>query len=277
MDWHARFTQQARWTAGLRSYLFERVGLSPGRRLLEVGCGTGAVLTSLTAWSPQLHGLDIDRRFLLQARQNLLTGASSQDDPHPALNFLTPNSLIPDPQPPNSLIPNFLTQADAHHLPYADASFDIVFCHFLLLWVTYPDQVLGEMRRVVRPDGWVLALAEPDYGGRVDYPEALVQLGALQEAALRRQGAETRLGRRLGALFHAAGLADVETGVLGGQWRQPPPLEDLEQEWTVLQADLGDQLSAAQFNRLKQIDQAAWAHGERVLFVPTFYTVGRKA
>jgi len=259
VDWHARFTQQARWTEGLRRYILERVGLLPEQRLLEVGCGTGAVLTSLSAWRPQLHGLDIDRGFLLQAQQNLLT----------------PNSLTPTSLSPNSLIPT-LTQADAHHLPYRAGSFDIACCHFLLLWVTSPDQVLSEMRRVVRPGGWVLALAEPDYGGRIDYPESLIQLGTLQEAALRRQGAEPRLGRQLGALFHAAGLAEVETGLLGGQWRQPPSPDDLAQEWAVLQSDLRNEITQAELMRLQQIDNEAWQHGERVLFVPTFYALGQK-
>jgi SAM-dependent methyltransferase len=269
MNWHARFTQQAGWTQGLRRYLFERSGLSPGQRLLEVGCGTGAVLASLSAAGCRLHGLDINADFLHQAGQNLLAPAWSQGDDLLPSSTLTPNSLIPNPV--------FLTQADAHHLPYTDGSFDIVFCHFLLLWVHEPVEVIREMRRVTRPGGWVLALAEPDYGGRVDYPEALIQLGELQEEALRRQGAETRLGRRLGALFHSTGLAEVESGVLGGQWREPPSLEDLAQEWAVLQSDLGDQISAEKFNSLQQIDQSAWARGERVLFVPTFYALGRKA
>jgi SAM-dependent methyltransferase len=269
VDWHARFTQQARWTEALRRYLFERVGLSPGQRLLEVGCGTGAVLASLANPDCHLHGLDLDGDFLRQAQQNILP--TSQEHDYAQRNLNTQNLHPPIPIPPS------LVQGDAHQLPFPHANFDLVFCHFLLLWVINPTEVIREMYRLTRPGGWVLALAEPDYGGRVDYPEALIRLGELQEAALRRQGAETRLGRRLGALFHAAGLAEVETGVLGGQWLVPPPLEDLEQEWAVLQSDLGDQLSAAEFNRLKQIDQAAWAHGERVLFVPTFYAVGRKA
>lgn len=268
MDWHARFTQQARWTEGLRRYLFEITGLAPGLRLLEVGCGTGAVLASLTTAGCRLHGLDLDRQFLRQARQNLSAPASRQIDDIPPPNPLPPSSLFPN-------TPSFV-QADAHHIPYADGAFDLVCCHFLLLWVRDPVQVLSEMRRVTRPGGWVLALAEPDYGGRVDFPEDLVQLGRLQEAALRRQGAETRLGRRLSALFHVAGLTEVETGVLGGQWRGAPTAEELALEWAVLEADLNDEVTADELARLRQIDAQAWARSERVLFVPTFYALGNK-
>jgi len=245
VDWHSRFTQQARWTEGLRRYLFERAGLASGQRLLEVGCGTGALLSRLAAWDPQIHGLDIDGEFLRQAQRYAPAAA--------------------------------LAQGDAHRLPYSDASFDNVCCHFLLLWVHDPVKVVSELTRVVRPNGWVLALAEPDYGGRVDHPEEMIQLGEMQEAALRRQGAETRLGRRLGALFHAAGLHDVETGVLGGQWREVPSPEELAQEWAVLQAELEGEITAHELARLQQIDKQAWARHERVLFVPTFYALGRKS
>jgi SAM-dependent methyltransferase len=268
MDWHARFTQQAGWTESLRRYLFERAGLAAGQRLLEVGCGTGAVLSSSIFRDCHLHGLDLDNEFLQQARQNL--AAAPRDIGYTQI-------------PPDPLTPNWptgkttaLVQGDAHALPYPDASFDLAFCHFLLLWVSDPARVLGEMRRVTRPGGWVLALAEPDYGGRVDYPDELVPLGALQEAALRRQGAETRLGRRLAGLFHAARLAEIETGVLGGEWRGSPTEAERAQEWEVLQADLGATIAPAELARLRRLDQQAWACGERTLFVPTFYAMGKK-
>jgi len=245
IDWHARYTQQARWTAPLRRYYLERAGLRPGERILEVGCGTGAVLAQLEHEAhplPDLHGLDIDPTALLQARYNA-QGAR-------------------------------LTRGDAHRLPYAAGSFSLVVCHYLLLWLARPLAVLGEMRRVTRPGGWVLALAEPDYGGRIDYPDILAPLGEWQRQALHRQGADADLGRKLAALFHTAGLQQVEAGVLGSQWQGTPSAEEHAQEWAVLAADLQGQVPPAELALLQQIERRAWEQGQRVLFVPTFYAAG---
>jgi SAM-dependent methyltransferase len=243
MDWHSRFTQQAKWTAELRRYLFTRTGLEGAQRILEVGCGTGAVLATLSSLQTHLFGLDINEVFLKQASAHA-------------------------PGVP-------LIQGDAYHLPFANGKFDGVYFHFTLLWVTDPSWVLHEARRLLRSGGWMLAMAEPDYGGRIDYPQSLAETGRLQTECLRRQGADIQLGRRLGALFHQAGLRDIETGVVSGQWHEPPSQADLDQEWEVLEADLQGMLSSHELSDLHRIDRQAWQTGERLLFVPTFYAIGQ--
>jgi len=262
-EWHLRFNQQARWTANLRSYLFARSGLENASRVLEVGCGTGVLLSDLIRKPPpwpkmiidhtgqinrpdlKVHGLDLDRKYLSLAQGH------------------APSA--------------FLTQGDAHRLPYAMASVDLLYCHFLLLWVQDPIQAIAEMTRVLRSGGSLLALAEPDYGGRIDYPLDLSEIGRQQEDALRRQGADTRLGRRLKSLFQQAGLQDIEVGVLGGQWHGAQSQAELQLEWAVLKNDLGERIDSDELERLQAIDAQAWERGERVLFVPTFYAWGKKA
>jgi SAM-dependent methyltransferase len=243
MDWHTRFTQQARWTTELRRYLFTRTRLDRAERVLEVGCGTGAVLAALPPTKAGCFGLDINDFYLKQAACHA-PGAA-------------------------------LVQGDAHQLPFPSAQFDCVYFHFTLIWISDPMQVLGEAQRLIRPGGWVMALAEPDYGGRIDYPDDLVEAGRLQAKSLHRQGADIHLGRRLGAFFHQAGLQNIEAGVLNGQWREPPAQVDLDLEWAVLEADLQGLLSNQELTRLHHIDQQAWQSGERLLFVPTFYAIGQ--
>jgi len=244
--WHTRFSQQAKWTASLRQYLFERVGLKEDDRILEIGCGTGAVLHAMIQEtnSRRAFGLDLNYTYLSLAAHNA---------------------------PPAHLI-----QANAHALPFPDGCFDIVFCHFLLLWVKNPLLTVKEMTRITRQGGWVLALAEPDYGGRIDYPEALAEIGHMQEESLRQQGAETRLGRRLAALFIAAELHEIVSGVLGGEWEVQHAAADWQQEWEVLEDDLRGWLTPDELSNLREIDRSAHEIGERILYVPTFYAMGRK-
>jgi ubiquinone/menaquinone biosynthesis C-methylase UbiE len=254
-EWHARFTQQAGWSAALRRYLLQRAGLPCAHRVLEVGCGTGAVLADLTQMvqplSPPIHGgvggpkffgLDLNRPFLALAGETAPAAA--------------------------------LTCADGANLPYPAATFDISYCHYLLLWVPDPRSLLAEMRRVTRPGGAVLALAEPDYGARIDYPTDLVPLGRLQTQSLRKQGADPEIGRRLAAIFHQCGLQDVESGVLGAQWVGPPDPPTQALEWDLLRHDLPDELPPTEWARLQAIDSQAWRQGNRILYVPTFYTWG---
>jgi SAM-dependent methyltransferase len=165
------------------------------------------------------------------------------------------------------------------HLPFPNSSFDLVCCHYLLLWVDDPLVILSEMLRVTRPGGGVLCLAEPDYGGRVDHPGSLEVLGALQEQALRSRGAEPRLGRRLRQLLHQAGLMQIQTGVLGGEWAGvgaggSPADRDLE--WHTLTGDVKEMLSRGDLARLEAEFLRATQDGSRLLFVPTFYGWGTR-
>lgn len=242
MNWHLRYQQQARWTENLRVYLFDKAGLAAAGRILELGCGTGALLEDLPV-KPRaaVHGADWNLSAVMEASVHA-----------PGVSLLC---------------------ADGHFLPYPNAAFDLVFCHFFLLWVQNPRRVLGEMRRVTRPGGAVLALAEPDYGGRIDYPPPLEELGRWQAESLRRQGADPEIGRKLAGLFAGAGLQQVETGVLGGEWRASARERSLE--WDVLQADLADNLPAQDIETMRNLDETAWKTGQRVLFVPTFFAWGR--
>lgn len=241
MDWHKRYLQQAQWTRDLRTYLFEQAGLNQASRLLEVGCGTGAILSQLPE-SEGTHGLDIDSEALGQCRLH------------------TPSAS--------------LARGDALELPYASKTFDIVYCHYLLLWVADPLQALLEMKRVARTGAHILAFAEPDYASRIDEPPELIPLGQWQAESLRRQGADPGLGGRLADLFLRAGIALIETGTMQTAASEPSA-QDWEIEWAVLESDLEGFVPGADLHNMKRLDREARLRGERLLFVPTHFASGR--
>lgn len=244
-DWDHRFSQQAQWTKDIRAHLFERIKLPTEGKVLDIGCGTGVILKELDKWGLTLFGVDIDSSFL---------------------NFAI-----------KAISSTSFAQGDAHHLPYPDDTFNASMCHFLLLWVENPKLVLEEMTRVTKPGGYVLALAEPDYGGRIDHPRELAALGEWQTESLQHQGADPLMGRQLSSLLTQAGLNSVETGVLGGQWSGSPDWDAWNSEWCVLESDMAKApgiFQTERISKLKDTDRNAHLIGERVLYVPTFYAWG---
>ncbi|HUE99231.1 MAG TPA: methyltransferase domain-containing protein [Anaerolineales bacterium] len=240
MDWHRRYLQQAKWTRDLRTYLFEKAGIRHGNHVLEVGCGTGAVLSELPNHI-SLHGLDIDSSALAQCRIHA---------------------------PVTSLV-----QGNALQLPYSNEIFDIVYCHFLLLWVGDPMQALIEMKRVSKPGAHIIAFAEPDYTARVDKPRELVPLGQWQSESLKRQGADPGLGGRLADLFFQAGIKLVETGTIQSAENDPSP-QEWETEWAVIETDLAGFIPGDEILKMKRLDQKAREREDRVLYVPTCFAWG---
>jgi len=249
MNWHNRYLQQAGWTRELRAYLFRKAGLSGAHRVLEVGCGTGAILCEGSLPDRDLYtraaryGVDLSAASLAECR-NHAPGA-------------------------------FLTQGDALYLPYLDKTFDISYCHFLLLWVDDPLRALHEMKRVTKAQGHILALAEPDYASRVDWPREISWLGKRQTESLIEQGADVGIGSRLADLFYQAGISIFETGAIQNRGKDALTLEEWENEWSVLQADLAGTVAREEIQEMKHLDEQAWRRGEHEMIIPTYFAWGQ--
>ena len=68
-----------------------------------------------------------------------------------------------DIDPPKREVENYF-EGDAHELPFADKSFDVVFCSHILEHTVSPIIVLDEIKRVLRDDGKVV-IGVPHYPG----------------------------------------------------------------------------------------------------------------
>jgi len=247
-DWHKRYLSQAQWTQDLRRYLYRQVNIGEANRILDVGCGTGALETEFSEFTQALiYALDLDMNSLEFSQRH---------------------------GPDSSYV-----LADAHEMPFPPASFDVCLCHFFLIWIRAPQSVFAEMIRVTRPGGSILILAEPDYGGRIDYPPELEIIGEWQRESLYLHGADPFIGRKLASLFNTERVSLIEYGVLGGRWEPGFDRITWETEWKVIAHDLEflnekkpkDSSMAA----IKKMDLDAHIRGDRVLFVPTFYAWGK--
>jgi len=113
------------------SIFVERGGLAPGRRALELGCGTGIFLEKVAPAGARIVGLDLSADLLARARARLVAA---------------PNVV--------------LHRGDAERMPYATSSFDTVYGSSVLHHLDL-DRALGEVFRVLRPGGRCV-FAEPN-------------------------------------------------------------------------------------------------------------------
>ena len=241
-EWHHQFTRQAKWTQMTRNQLYRRANLLQAQHVLDVGCGTGVITNELARRTRgQVIGLDINPEMLAHARRP--TGRVRYEE------------------------------GDALDLPYPDEHFDLVVCHFLLLWVSDPILAMREMARVTRSGGSVLICAEPDYGGRLDWPD--LPLREWQIEGLRHQGANPCIGRRLRQLMAAAALR-CEVGIIPSHWDAVSLYDNFQTEWDMLRHDVHSIVDQATFAQVKAQAKAAIDAGTRMVFIPTFYGIGKK-
>lgn len=173
-----RLARQADATRAIRVGLYARLGLQGARAVVDVGCGNGAVTKDLDDnVGGHVWGLDLDPVLLGKGQ---------------------------------ALRPGRALRGDGHRLPFPDGCLDAAFCHLTLMWARDPQALVRELARVVRPGGLVVAAMEPDYGGKVHWPEnPLVDL-VFQGDGVRRRGGDPHAGRKLRQWFTGAGLrADV--------------------------------------------------------------------
>ena len=158
------------------------LGLRPGARAIDVGCGLGddaRALSSLVGPNGEVVGVDSSTALLERAQARCQVGT-------------TPVKFV---------------AGDAHELPFDAGVFDAARTERTLQHLEHPARAVGELARVTRSGGVVLA-NEPDWGTLVSTgrPRELVRkMLAVAEAQIRNPW----IGRELAGLFVDAGLTDV--------------------------------------------------------------------
>jgi len=160
--------------------------LQPTSAVLDVGCGPGVLAAAVAARCPGGRVVALDQ---------------SPDRAQQAELLLAPWD-------------GCAVVGDAAALPFADASFDLVYCRFLLEYLPQPGLAVREMARVLRPGGRLLL---QDLDGQLvwHYPEdaelerqVLATLGVLAST-----GFDPFAGRKLWHHCFTAGLAQLSSSV----------------------------------------------------------------
>lgn len=241
-DWDKQFARQAGWTRATRAHLYRRANLLRAKRILDVGSGTGVVTEELAARTKgQVTGVDLDPAMVAYAKAR--QGQAEY------------------------------RQGDAHDLLFESAWFDVTVCHFALMWCREPSLAAQEMVRVTRPGGALLVCAEPDYGGRIDHPR--LPLGRWQAEALRREGADPCLGRKLRELFALPGVRQADVALVPGLWDAASLRTEFEAEWGLWERLLQESVGTEELAEAKATAWAAIESGGRLAFVPVFYAFVR--
>lgn len=246
--------QQAVESREERWPLYMAADLQSCDRVLDVGCGSGAVTMDVAdASGGVVVGVDPSRSMVRQARRYLHSpGAAHKDDV-------------------------WILRGDGHRLPFPDGAFDTAVCNLTLMWVEDPQRVVDEMARVVRPGGRVLASLEPDFGGKVAYPEDPMVDPVFKGSSIKKRGGDPHIGRKLRALFVRAGL---ETTVGLGNRRIWSVEEDRrsfikarDHYRAILERNGIPDHATDEWERR---ERAALEEGVAFNFFPQFYALGRK-
>jgi SAM-dependent methyltransferase len=159
-------------------------GVQAGQRLLDVGCGPGALTTELV------------RR----------TGADRVSAVDPSASFVAAvGERLPGVQ---------VRRSAAEQLPFADDAFDAALAQLVVHFMTDPVQGLREMARVTRPGGVVAACVWDHAGGRGPLTAFWSAVRELDPAAHDESNLAGVREGHLARLFAQAGLDQAQPATL---------------------------------------------------------------
>jgi SAM-dependent methyltransferase len=173
-----RLRRQAAAIWGREREALLRLGLAPGQRVLDVGCGPGGILALLARELGRApFGVDLNQDLLRNAKQA-----------------------------------GHVARADGAMLPFPEGTFDLVLFRLVLRHAPARERLLAEAARVVRAGGLVCAVDVDEAALAFDpEPPSWPALKSALGVSAARRGGDPFVGRRLRRLMLEAGLVDPRT------------------------------------------------------------------
>jgi SAM-dependent methyltransferase len=181
-DAYDRF--MGRYSVPLSPLLAEFAGVSPDQRVLDVGCGPGALTTVLVErlGADSVSAVDPSEPFVEAARER-----------HPGVT---------------------VELASAEDLPFPSDTFDAALAQLVVHFMQDPVGGLGEMARVTRPQGVVAACVWDHAGGKGPLSPFWEAAHSLEHDVLDESKLAGARKGHLTELLDEAGVAEVEDTVL---------------------------------------------------------------
>jgi SAM-dependent methyltransferase len=211
-----------RYATGLAPRLADAAGVRPGMRVLDVGCGPGALAVELAGrvGEDNVAAIDPDREFIAACRARI-PGAD-------------------------------VREGLAESLPWDDGTFDAAMCSLVVAWMSDADQGLAEMARVTKPGGTVAAAMWDLPGGGLQMLSHF--WSAAREIDPSIPADQPRAGVREGDLFSRFGRAGLER-VTGGTLETSVDYADFDDCWEPFTTG-GGPASGAFYASLDDADKA---------------------
>ena len=227
--------------------LLDRLQLAPGHKVLDFGCGPGAISVEIArrvGVAGHVWGVDVNAAFLARA------GERAQ-----AAGLEAQTTFVPDDR-----------------VPLPDTSLDRVLCKNVLEYVSDFRAALGRHLGLLKPGG-MIHIADSDWGFLIVEPwspDEIREVFAAASGAFR----EPFIGRRLPGALADLGYSDIRVAIEASADRDGRMWSVLENMAGYAQTPGG--MPAARLAELLTRIDSAIANGTYMAVLPQFFITARK-